>query len=381
MGSALSATWGAPLPLVGVNASNTTLVVDVQNEGVAAVHSFPSYYGSQTDTITHVGMWISTVSGTPTASSYRIGLQSVGNDGLPSGTWLASGNGYVDITPSTTGWQWFSLGANTVTLTRGDDYCVVCQMIAANDAVNNITVTYASAQFGQLRPGRPYSCTNNGSAWAKQTGTYPAMACKSGNGVYGTPTEGVYTNANAGTTTEIGSTFTIPTQFGATFKLKGMRWRGTTPTTGTNTYTVTLYSNPTSGSIAIQQQTAQIDNDIASVSAQGDRLHSLFFPDATLATLSTGTEYAIGFSDAGANQIAIGYLLVAAAGDFDGYHCGQHLAYCSRTLTDYPPSGNDTNNFSTTTTRRLWMELILEDITAPAGGSGGGPIFGGMVVR
>lgn len=342
------------------------------------ISSFPII--GATDTITHVGYRQGTTTGTPASNSYTIGIQGI-SAGLPDGTYLGGGSpASVAFTPSNANdnaWVWMAL-ANSVSLSRGVNYALVIERTAATDASNCIGVASAWGRF-TIRTGNPYPLTHNGTSWTRGTTSNPTMAVKSATLPYGVPFKNLYATAAFGSTTELCATFTIPTDFCSTYSVVGFRFVGTTPNTGANSFIGTLYSNPVSGSITILDATPSYDVDDFAAAVGADRLMEGYFTASTLPTLTAGTEYAIGLATTGASGMSLVYAEVGAASDFDAYPFGQYTAYGTRTLTDYPPSGNDTNNFSETTTRRPYLELILGDITAPSGSGGGGPLIGGRL--
>lgn len=371
MGSAILSAWGGPLAVASPTSitSITSTTLSTQNSRVASAFTF--YSSGSTDTITHVGYRQGTTTGTPAGSSYTIGVQSLDTSGNPDGTYLGGGSPMsAAFTPSNAtdnSWVWIAL-ANSGALTRGAAYALVVERTAATDASNCIGVGSAWARL-TTRPSFPYSLTHNGTSWTKNTASNPTMGCKSGTLPYGWPFKNLYAAAAYGSTTELGMTFTVPTNFCSTYKVLGLRFTATSPGTA-GTWLASLYSAPVSGSIALIDTTTAMDTDFIASAGASDRSFELYFNTATLPTLTAGTKYAVGLSTTGASSMALVYIEVQTASDFDAWPYQQATAYCARTLTSYPPSGDDTNNFTETTTRRPYIELILDDLTAPSGGGG-----------
>jgi hypothetical protein len=382
MGSALNLAIGAPYPIVGTAitaVSNFTL--STLNSKIAAVLAFPC--SGTSDTITHVGWRQGTATGTPGANSYKIGIQGVDASGLPDGTYLGGGSpASLTFTPSSANnntWIWSAL-TNSISINRDTRVALVLERITATDAGNCIEAGYAHGRH-ILRVGIPYSLTHNGTSWTKRTGdgtaNTHAMGFKSASAVYGYPAKNQYIHTDTyGSTVEVGMHFTLPTNLGATYKVKGVRFSGLEPVSGTGVHYATLYSAPVTGTIAILNQSLASDNDSFSSNESADRVMEFYFSGA-LSTLDAGTEYGVGLAVTGSAHMALACLEAQAAADFDAWPGGQQFGFMSRTLnTDFPPSSNDTNNFTKTATKRPLMELILDDITAP---SGGGTVYVGGV--
>jgi len=185
-------------------------------------------------------------------------------------------------------------------------------------------------------------------------------------------------------TAEAGMSFTVPTGWGDTYKVVGLRLMARSMSTTSN-FVMTLYSSPTSSPSVLQQ--IEFDSDAFNGNANALGVGTLMFDETTLSTLNCGTEYGIGIVGRDVvTDFGLYYLEVNSADEWDAWPLGQQCSWMARTLsTSYTSSGtvpNETTNFTETTTRRPIMELILDDFTEPAGGSGGGGrIIGGTVVR
>jgi len=309
--------------------------------------------------------------GTPSASSYRIGLQGINASGNPDGTWLTGGTAYVDFTPPAAAsaddgkWLWKTLAASA-SVTVGDRIAVVLERTAATDASNKIT---AVSQFGNgaMRVAFPVSQTHNGTAWTKISSNGPLMGIASSTTCWGFPLEVTSTSNAFGNTAEVGMLFTIPTNFCSTFKLASVNAAiRTDPSGGARDIYATLYSTPT-GTPTIVAQTAALDVDIESNAASDNRLFEFVF--TTQPTLNAGTEYAIGISTTTATNSNIYTWATNAVGDWDAWSGGQQFSYATRTLTSFPPD-TDTGSFTATTTKRPFIDLVFADLTAPTGGGG-----------
>jgi hypothetical protein len=372
MGSAYNSTWGAPFPIPAVSAVTlTSTTLSTLNTKVGAVMALGCTGTSAT--ITHVGYRQGTSVGTPASNSYKIGIQGISSAGVPDGTYLGGGSpASKTFTPAganDNAWVWVALD-NSVSVNRDTRIGLVIERVAATDAGNCILVASQHSSLS-VRNGIPYGLTHNATSWTKITGDGSTgshmMGCKSASEIFGHVATNLYALNAFGSTTESGMFFTVPSTFWDTYKVKGVRFLGTTPPTGANTHVVSLYSSPVTGSVTLIAQSNQTDNDSVTVDGSQSRSFEIYFT-GTLPTLTAGTEYGIGVATTTASGMELATMAVASAADLDAWSGGQQTGFMTRTLTDYPPSGNDSNNFTKTATKRPLMELILDDITAPSGG-------------
>lgn len=366
MADALNLGVGLPYPIAthAQALTYTLLSLDDQNDGAAMVLVCPA-----DDTITSVGYRQGTTTGAPATDSYTIGLQGVTNTGLPDGSWLSSSN--TTFTPSNADdstMKWVTLGASHA-VTRGDAVALVIQRTAATDASNMTQAGYQHTWIAQ-RGAMPYALTKAGAgAWTKTPSSVPTMGM-AGTKTYGMPGKNHYLAETLGTTTEKGMSFTVPSTWMSTYKVRGIRAYMQGPlTSGAGTHTVNLYSDITGTNPVIESSTGAIDNDI-SVAVVGLRVHEFYFT-GTLPTLTAGTTYGVGISTTTATDVTLAALEFSVNTERQAWAFGEQAAFISRTLASaYPPDASD-GAFTVTDTKRPWLELILEDITAPSGGAGG----------
>lgn len=363
--------WGGYNAL-GFNSGNAaTTTLGTQNRAVAGCQII-----SKAITISHAGFVISSKTGTPANNSYEIELQTTGTDGLPSGTDLGGGSPTaVTFTPTATGSLWVAL-TNSYAATAGEMVCVVVTRVAATDASNKIESVYRSGDEGQGGSALGYPLVFDGAAWIKNNGSgsrggfLPFAVKNSDASLVVGQIFNTFPTTNIGGTVESGMSWTMPSHMCSTYKVKGVRWNGKTPTTGTDLFGVRLYTTPLGTPVAVQSFNASpstFDVDNVLVGATANLMLTVYFP-GTLATLSCGTKYGIAISTTTAASMNIQGLAQAAVADFNGWPYKQRTALISRTVASYPPAG-DTTTFTETTTTRPLMELILDEIT-PAGGSG-----------
>jgi hypothetical protein len=376
MATSLLHRIGSPMPVIqGSSATGAaSTLADADGEGVAMVYRFDP--AGTSDTITHVGFRQGTTTGTPAANSYEVMIQGVGADGLNDGTDLGGVSPtlttFTPLSANANTLQWIALG-NALAVNRD---VAICPMVRANaniTASNNIQIQHTWTTVG--RQTLPYVLTNTAAAFAKVANMVPSLAVKSATAVYGYPILTVAGVADYGSTTEAGFWFNIPTNFCSTFKVVGVEFMADDPPTGTSTHIITLYSNPLSGTVTIQQQSAAWDVDqTAVVNNTIHLLRATFDTSYTLPALNAGEDYVLGFATTTASAGGLYYLETGAAGDMDAFDGGQKFALTSRTLTSYPPDTDTASFVAVTATRRPWVSLILSDLTAPAGSGGGGMI-------
>ena len=375
---------GWPYPAEG-GAFNSfqTLVVDGQNEAVAALFVMP-----QDDTITHVIFTNSAKAGTPTDDSYTVSIQGADASGNPDGTILGGASPASATYPNATypvagfgsGTTHIVALANSIALQAGSKYTLVNQKSGATDAVNYLTLIAGSEGLG-LAQARPYVLTADTTpTWTKQPRVpFGVLGLRSATRTYGFPIKSLITYREFGGTAELGLSWTLSSGFGAsnTYCVRGVRFMIGSPSIATGgTITMTLYTAPTT-SPAIAQQALTVDSD--TFNAGVGRGADMFFPEDTLTALAPGTKYGIGFAHSAAGSASIRSIELPDAGSRDAYQVP--LTYMTRTLTDYPPSGNDTNAFSETTTSIMVAELIISEFAAAASGAGIAALVGGSLIR
>lgn len=381
MANALNAVWGSPSePLstafvisAGVTLTSTDL--GTQYNGIGN-----TWIQMTADTITAIGYHQGTTTGTPAGGSYSVAVYPLTTGGLinSGATFANATTGGVTVTTFTPAaandntWVWVSLAGNTYALSAGVEYGVAMWRNAATDASNKITANGSFTNFTGV--GYPVSETCAAGTWTKSAGGNTAtMGLQSASTAFGLPYTGttIGTASTFGSTTETGFSFTIPTDFCSTFTVKGIRGVFKVPaSSATNTLQANLYSSI--GSSPVQQQkTALILNDRAQGFSTTIRTVAMTF-QGTLATLTAGVKYGIGFSTTTAADGSMYSLTMAAAADFNAWDYQQNTAFMTRTASSFANinAGTATGNFTETTTVRPWVSLILGSITAATGSSG-----------
>lgn len=183
-----------------------TQVVDATNDSAGAV-----LQAHKDGSITHIGRWVSTVTGTGTTG--RVQMETLtGSPALPSGTlWDTNTFGTDNI--SATGWSWVELDT-AGDVTEGQEFAVT-YLASAADGSNNATFSYGLANVGNSATC-PYSCNRVAGTWGIQTAA-PIFAARygaSGDIIYGSaPITGFASGAAIALDTtpdEVGVKWTAP---------------------------------------------------------------------------------------------------------------------------------------------------------------------------
>ncbi|MFA5107823.1 MAG: hypothetical protein WC497_05915 [Patescibacteria group bacterium] len=151
----------------------TSTASSMGNLNGSTLRSAISFTALSTQKVTAIRLYLHAVSSSPT---YRFGIQS-DSSGDPSGTWL-SGSGassYVDVAPTSTGWNVFTFAANAQpSLTAGTAYHIVVQYVSGTIGGSNYIGIRRQTPNNLMTPYRNVSDSMqntewyNGSAWSNQ---------------------------------------------------------------------------------------------------------------------------------------------------------------------------------------------------------------------
>lgn len=348
-----------------MNMLNTGGLTSVTLDGLADQLAVVMY-APEDCTITNV-QWIhSSYLGSP--GTLRIGLQSVSTtSGVATGTWLASGNGYVDKTTYNTGdnniYQTATLGTS-VTLSRGECFAVVLDPLSGTwDAANSVTIGYQINQY-EVFNTTPYLLINNAKGGMRSCNLMARSATKA----YGEPLESYrdwgIENDIPGQNADGGVKFMIPNTVCSTYQVSGIRIFMDAITGGT--FTISLYE----GTNRTVMQTIAIDSDQMGTNSTTTGYHTLYFDDSTLDALTAGTTYRlmIEATSAGGN----GTLRLSNVGNTTNM-----TALVPSTHTCHWTEWNGSSYVDSDTVFPN-IQLIITDITPPSGSSGGLLVHPGM---
>lgn len=322
------------------------------------------YQAVTADPITHIGVRHTSTTGT--SPTYKASIQGVSSTGFPDGTIKGGGSpASATFSPSSLSWgastwHWVALD-NAYTPSRGEEIALhVTYDSGTVGAGNTSSFVYTVNMPSSGRPyGGDFQTTNT-----KRDGS-PAICYRTASGRYGFPLQntGNVVFQSGSSPNEYGVKFTLPA-WGSTYKLAGVRWLCSLPSSGT--FTCKLYDGGGASDTTVLQSLTSADGD---TSQSGNRLQTILFSDTTLATLTFGNTYRLTLTAASANNCTMYYADVSEADDFLAWPLGTAASWTER-------SGG---NWTDVATRRPYGELILNDFTAASGGGGGGTLFlGGL---
>jgi len=348
-------------PEVSSGPSLTGLSLNDTDNAVWAI-----FQAETADPITHIGLRHTSTTGT--SPTYKASIQGVGTTGNPDGTIKGGGSpASKTFSPTSLGWgaatfQWLALD-NAYTPTRGEEIAIYVTYDSGTvGAGNTSSLLYTS---NMPSSGKPYAGDFQ-TAHTKRDG-FPSLAYRTASGRYGLPIQAVssVTFLVGSATNEYGVKFTLPTAYGSTCKISGLRLTAALPSSGT--YTLSLYDGGGASDTTVLQSFVAADGDITQ---SGNRPQTIMFSDTSLATLTTGNTYRIALrAVSGVNNTTVYYADVSENNDFLAWPLGVDCYWTQR----------GGGNWTDVTTRRPFGELILSDITPPTGGSSNtGIILGGL---
>jgi hypothetical protein len=331
--------------------------VDANNDGIAMV-----FQARGAEAITHLGFRVGARTGTP--PTYIIGLESVSaTTGAPDGTILGGGSpaSKTFTPPADATWdgtlQWLQLD-NAYTPSRGQVLAITVRYSSGTiDASNFISMTSHVAGMGHS-----FMCFPNGQrltagTWSKQN-SYPVFGVRTASTRYGNPVESFFSTASASTVGHrVALKFTLPAGTADTMKVKGAQFVGRLAAAAGKTPVFGLWDS----SSVIQNFT--IDNDWSQFPATAGVFYSFLFDEASLTALTLGGTFYLGLevADAVNGGAILNGIQLDSASDLDAYPGGSDFHYATY----------DGATWSDDTTVRPFVDLILDDITEPAGGGGG----------
>jgi hypothetical protein len=299
---------------------------------------------------------------TGTPPTYRISIQGVDASGNPDGT-IKGGGSPVSTTftpPADTTWdatfRCFTF-TNAYTTTRGEFIALVVDYSAGTaDGTNNSSFTSIVSNLYGRTGTAPYAIQNDAGARTRPAATQKGIAPHGlviGGTMYGLPYQGQAqtTFSSDSTPDEYALAFTIPSGWCSTAKVAGFRFDADGPAAA-GTTVFALYTGTT------VLQTITVDTDTWTATTNS-RLATVYFTEATLSTLTCGTQYRIGIAPQDALQsIGLRVITMANATDNAAWPAGSGFYLSTRT---------DAGAWSDTTTSRPIAEIILNDLTPPSG--------------
>lgn len=256
-------------------------------------------------TITALGVCYASRVGTP--PTYKISLQGISaTDNLADGT-IKGGASPASATftpPADSTWntifKWFTLD-NAYTTTRGEWLALVVKYDSGTVNGSNYS-TFYSRTTGWTVKTFPRCVEVNAGTPAGQT-VKPVFGYKTASASYGYPMQNSIVGPggnyiDSGTTPdEVALKFTLPADWGSTFKVVGIM-SGGRGAVATKTWIVTLYD--TDGTTALQTVTCDSDNVVDPGSFNG---WVAYFDETTLSTLNFGSAYRVSIAPQEASAV------------------------------------------------------------------------------
>lgn len=300
-------------------------------------------------TITRLGYRLTTITGA--SPVYQISLQGVDTTGRADGTIKSSTNAAGTFTPTgSNSWNWVTL-TSSYTCARGEVLAIVIKYSSGTvDGSNNASFASTHQLMGS-HAAFPFANNVNNAVSARSSGS-PVYGFGTAGQVYGWPIQSIASTATSANSTpdELGMLFNIPTTVLSTYRVVGARFMWFTPASAT-TYKVQLYSGTT------VLQDILMDSDLEVTSAANAVLE-VFFDEATLTTLSGGTDYRISLApQENTTALRLTQVVYASAADLDSLPFKQTWYWTSRT---------DAGAWSDNTAARPGIDLLIEDWSLPA---------------
>lgn len=359
--------FGAPGPISATAPSGTVFALNQSTDVLSFIFQAP-----EAITITRVAIVLPSTSPNGTGTTWIAGLQGVdATNGQPNGTFLGGGTPasvtFTNSGLSTSNTNWLTL-ANSYTCTRGQAMAMVVQYSSGttpSSGTQDLTLLTSTSWAPNM--GLPYAITNDNGSVSKVNTSPPAFGIGSSTQAYMFPYKGAFNTAfQVGSNPdEYAIRFKVPDSWCSTYKVSGLRFCGQAPTAGTNNTLVRLYD--TDGSTVLA--TFDWDTEIAQ-SNTTTRLFNLGFTDTTLPTLTAGSVYRVGFAPQTSGTLTVRGITFTSAADGAAYDNGDEVYSSSRT---------NEGAWTDDQTMRILGEILLTDLTEPAGGSVAIPVSGRMV--
>lgn len=308
-------------------------------------------------------------------TTLQIGIQdvsSIAGPGIqPDGTFDVSGTrvqGVDSLAAST--WTSTNMGTGTKTITHGDMVAIVIEMTVRNGA-DSVTASYPVGLDTARFPAGIFFTTS----WPAANGSImPNAVLSFDDGSIG------WIDCSYAGTSSIGQTLysdsTNPDEYGIIFQLPwdcniDALYAGFMNGAANATATLQIYSDPTgSPSILSGSQVALSNRN--SPSATIARLGTYLLP-APIA-LTRNTSYCVSLKGTSSGSIGLDIVALGSA--------TYRPAYSGGTTRSLATRNNGSGAFSTDTARFPMIGVRVNGFTATAGGgSGGGSLVGGLVVR
>lgn len=318
---------------------STLATLDAAGEYLAFVFS-----ARENMTISHLGFLTSSVTGSPTAD---MRVETVGTDGLPSGTLWAANTNAVSAT-LTNGWNLTALTASA-SVTQGQ---MVCGKVAYNSGTS-FTVRQAGAL--RIHSGLPYFVVNTGTPTKTQFGSARGILGVGSSSTTFYPLGRAVMPITAITAVSFNNTNSAKrgVRFQVSFKCRAAGLR-LYPSTATGNFNVILEND--AGSELSSSSTA-FDGDHSPNIAEG--VIDVFFDNPV--ELSPATWYRAVLEPSSATNISLTTVDLPSADYRSGTPWGSNALYTTFASGSYTDTDTDTLPL---------MDILIDQLDDGAGGGG-----------
>ena len=332
------------------------------------------FYADEAGTLTSLCTYL--VSETGTTSVYKIGWEGVDSStGEADGTYK-TGTGECSCTIATnglSGWECCTPTGTTCAPTRGEPMAITTKVSSGVDGGNfGVFAFTASGDFNDsipLVPNNEYAVENTSGTGTAGSGTKsseaPIYMYKYSGRTFGKPFvgSGTQTYSSDSASDEYGNIYKFDCPSGQTYTTRGIEFYGQTASAA-KSITFNLYAG-TAASPGAVQHSVTWDADQEHSSAGSNRGFKLLWDETTLVELTCGTEYLLTATvNETSSNFGFRYWDVESNSDFDAYPGGADTYQIHR--------ADGSGAFTEVNTRRMDIDLLIEDITDAVGGSGGG---------
>lgn len=363
-----------PVRFSAWNSSTTgigTTTLDAANDWIEEV-----FYVQEPGTLSSLCSYFSSETGT--GPTYKIGWEGVSlTTGEADGVYK-TGTGECSCTVATdtlsAGWKCCTPTGTTCTVTRGELGAITTKHSSGTIDGSNFAVwgRSNSGSFNDstiLSPNNAYSVANTTGTGTAGSGTKsneaPIFMYKFTGRTFGRP----FTNAGSlnynsdSASDEYGNKFRFDCPTGQTYTTNGVEWWGQTASAAKSVI-FRLYAG-TAATPGAVLHSATWDADVEQSSAGSNRGFTLPWDEAVLEELDCGTDYFVTAQvQETSSNFGLRYFDVGANSDLDAYPGGINTYSVNR--------ADSTGAFTEVNTRRVGIDIVLDDIQDAAGGGGGG---------
>ena len=350
----------------------TSTTLDAANDWVAHV-----FYAKEAGTLSSLCGYLTSETGT--GPTYKLGWEGVDATTGEANATYKTGSGECSCTIATNGlsagWQCCTPTGTTCTATRGE---AVAQTIkhssgtvdGSNFAVWGTTMSGAFNDSTPLIPNNSYAVANTTGTGTAGSGTKSAEAPMymykfTGSRTFGRPitSAGTQNYSSDSASDEYGNKTRFYCPTGATFTVRGIEWYGQTASAAKSA-TLRLYTGTTAvPGAAVQDVTWDADQETSG--AGSNRGFERPFDEVTLSNINCESDFLVTIQvNETSSNFGLRYWDVGDNSDLDAYPGGSNTYAIHR--------ADGTGAFTEVPTRRMGIDILIDDITISSSGGGGG---------